>query len=108
MITTCLHAGEQNVPLQNKELQSLLEEVRVVTKTDWQVTERTHTTKRWFRKPVTVTLYSVYYPCGGCMPWQMINLYRPNGKMSLLFPDEILAAYLMGLLNGAVLSEITQ
>jgi hypothetical protein len=108
MITTCLHDWELNVPLKNNELQKLLEEVRIVTKTDWQVTSITITNKRWFRKPTTKTLYSIYYPVRGCMPWQMINMYGENGRMCLRFSEHILAAYLMGLLNGAVMGDDTK
>ena len=105
MITTSLHSGELNIPLRNKDLQALLDDVREVTKTDWQVTEKTHTVKRWLRKPVTMTNYSLYCPVKGCMPWQMVNMYKRDGGMSLLFPEEVLAAYLMGLLDGATLNE---
>jgi hypothetical protein len=105
MITTLLHDYELNVPLKNPQLQKLLEEVRELTKTGWQVTSITITKKRWFQKPTTKTLYSIFCPIGGCMPWQMINMYGEDGRMCLRFSEQVLAAYLMGLYNGAMMHD---
>lgn len=106
--TTFLHAGELNIPTSNKDLNTVLADVRIATKEDWQVVEvKFKTPKRLFRKQTEYSCYELYKYVGGCGPWQIINFYRDNSSSSINFTTsaELVMAFLFGILSGVNTAE---
>lgn len=94
--TTILYDSQLNVPLQHKEIQELLDDVRQFTGKNWQVVPHTVTLGKWpfDRKE---TWYGLYLHVGGICPWQQINFYRDGSDdLNFTVPLELIAAYLMG------------
>jgi len=100
MMTTTLSDCELNIPLENSQLQQLLEEVREKSGRNWQVTKRSFFRRRVFRKPIESTFYSVYLEVGGCMPYQLLNFYKGEGRYGTFISESELACYLMGMVDG--------
>lgn len=102
--TTFLNEIELNVPTSNKDINSLLSEVRTLTGENWQIIERTWIVKNKipFIKPKQIKYYEIYIYIGGIGPWQAINFYRDNSSSSINFgaTAEIMVTYLYGILVG--------
>jgi hypothetical protein len=97
--TTFLHDGELNLPLPDPELQSIFDEAKKRTGSNWQIVPLRVNRRKWFRA-TTETLYGVYVYVGGYGPWQQINFFREGSKSSinLYVPLEVVAAYFLGML----------
>jgi len=101
-VTTFLSVNELNIPTSNKELNSVLDDIRKLTTENWQVIERQHTTKRAFGFKSDVRYsYELYKYVGGCGPWQMINFYCEGGEsLNLVNSATVVIAFLYGYLAG--------
>jgi len=102
--TTFLHSCEIDVPLEDRDVQDLLDTVRQRTGRNWQaVPTRTVVTRSLFKKSKT-QLFGLYLYVGGIGPWQQINFYSSNenaSSINVYVTLDVIAAYLMGILNGA-------
>lgn len=101
--TTFLNDSELNLPFPYPEVQNVLDDVRKVTKLDWQIVPLTLTKKTWYGKVTHETFYGLYVYVGGVVPWQRINFFNSKSDSSISFyvTIEEITAYLMGTLNGA-------
>jgi len=92
-------ADRYTQPTSDKELNTLLAEVRAITGEDWRIEERIVFSRRLFRSAVAHKLYSLYNHLHSC-EFQVINFYLPNSDFSIntLVDASLIAAYLYGLL----------
>ena len=100
-ITTFLSENELNIPLKQKAVQEILDEVRETTGEDWQVVPiQTVTGHLWWRKATTD--YGLYVFVGGCGPWQQINFPKSGSESSInpYVSIDFVATYLLGILAG--------
>jgi hypothetical protein len=100
--TTFLHDGELNVPTSNKELNSILKEIRNKSGEDWQVVERVYNVRKHLWSMGTRKTYELYKYVGGCGPWQQINFYREDEATSINLSNSAttVIAFLYGMLAG--------
>lgn len=102
---TYLSDDQHTSPTTDTELNELLAEVREATGEDWRIAERFVEQRRWFRKPLTVKLYTLYAHTSS-IEFQCINFYRPDREDDWLPSIQIMndagyvAAYLYGILAG--------
>jgi len=93
----------------DKELNELLQEVREVD-SRYYLQERNVTTKKWLRKPITRTLYTLLYNVGG-MECQIINFCQDhewsiNGTVTKSYIHTLLCGFLNGFKRGVEKIEI--
>lgn len=93
MVMTTAYCGELDAPTGDKELDSLLAEIRQRTGRSWQCEVRTMQPKEllWRTKKPT-KIYSLLLYVGGVMPYQLIMC--GSGDISTT------KAYLIGYLSG--------
>lgn len=102
MICTYLTESEFErwTKVSDKELDEIFQEVRTIFGNNYFISERKYTTKRWFRKPVEKTLYSLYVithkpevqEINFCQEWE----YSINTSV----PRSYMITYLLGMLAG--------
>lgn len=105
---TYLNQDEFKQPTSNKVLNDLLSEVRESTGDDWRLEEVTVEERKWWFKTVEHKVYVLYNHVHG-PEFQVINFYHSplKGDNSINFcnDDELVAAYLLGLLAGISLTK---
>jgi hypothetical protein len=93
------HNRKDWTSVKDNDINELLQEVREKFDNNHLVQEREFTTKKWLRKPVTTTLYDVYYGKG--MEVQCINFCSDSeSSINPMVSKAHLANFLMGMLNG--------
>ena len=93
MVMTTAYCGELDAPTGDKELDSLLAEIRQKTGRSWQCEVRTLQPKEiLWRSKKPVKTYSLLLYVGGVMPYQLIMC--GSGDISTT------KAYLIGYLSG--------
>lgn len=100
-ICTYLSDCDHTKPTSDGELNDLLRWVREATGDEWRIRESEHEVRRWFRKPKTIKLYSLYNHVAS-IEFQIVNFYRPDsgGSINTMVDASVVAAYLYGVLAG--------
>lgn len=87
--------------VQDKELNELFQEVRSKFDNKYLINERVFTTKKWFRKPISKTVYTLYNLLNKAGEVQVINFASdsPN-SMNYYVPKSYIMTYFYGILTG--------
>jgi hypothetical protein len=93
------HELEKVKTVSNEELNELLLEVR--EKDDrYYLEEKTFMIKKWFRKPMKKTFYTLLFNTGGC-ECQIINFCQDRDwSINTSVPKSYITTYFYGFLNG--------
>lgn len=85
--------------VKDKEINGLLQDLRGINSNIY-MQEQTVEVKRLFRKPVTITLYTMYIDSN--YDARMINFCPPEGKSSIntSVPRQLMVTYMLGMLTG--------
>jgi len=107
MMTTFLYDHELRdfTSVQDKELNELFQEVREKFDNKYLIHERVFTTKKWFRKPISKTVYTLYNLLNKMGEVQVINFASDETKnsrnsMNYYVPKSYIMTYFYGVLTG--------
>jgi len=104
MMTTFLYDHELRdfTSVQDKELNELFQEVREKFDNKYLIHERVFTTKKWLRKPISKTVYTLYNLLNKAGEVQVINFASDDSQYSMNYyvPKSYIMTYFYGVLTG--------